>query len=218
MISTKQDKARAFLVATEQSEAPDWRAAAYRVLALLEPKRTAPKQTTRADGCVDIVDYQPKGKERRVGPTMVCTFADGVTSRMTFATQTGKALNVGRGLRHCVNRYRQRVAFPYVPPSYAWGEPLATLRDKREEISVPCIVSAHVEREGEVIARVNAQEASLFTEQKRKGNVTGAAFHNWIADAATCVMQPPVNEQTKHFRRVSAGLNGGVKHATFLFG
>ena len=60
-------------------------------------------------------DYQITRKFRadRPGPTCAVTFADGETCRMTTATQPGKPLNVGRGLRLCVLAWHQRKRQPF---------------------------------------------------------------------------------------------------------
>lgn len=133
----------------------DWRKIAdqlFHELSRSRPRTSPKKPTIRDDGFVDIVYYKPKGKEKTVGPTMVVIFEDGTLARMTFATQTGKPLNVGRGLRHCVARYRQHVAYPELIDSQ-------TYRD----LSVPPIWSAHVERDGQIIGRVAPDEANAYT-------------------------------------------------------
>jgi hypothetical protein len=86
---------------------------------------------------------------------MVCVFADGVMRRMTFATQEGKPLNTGRGLRLCVGAYRLRVA--------------AILNSTPQRAIVPAIVEAWVERDGRVIARVDASKANEHTAEHRAG-------------------------------------------------
>lgn len=142
----------------ERDPSANWQEVARKLLDIFVlPKKSA--LSKRTDGFLDIVDYQPKGREKTVGPTMVTTFEDGRTVRMTFATQTGLALNTGRGLRHCINSYRLYAAKRNYDETFMAA------------IEVPPITSAYVEINGNIIGNISPDEANSLTIEQRRSRM-----------------------------------------------
>lgn len=133
--------------AARTSDNPDWRAVAELLRAALPERRRA---AARSDGLTDIADYESKSRASRVGPTMVLTFEDDRMVRATFSTDEGKAINAGRGLRVACSFYRTKVAHPIVDTAAMKG------------IAIPPIRSAHVERDGNVIAIYDPAECNAY--------------------------------------------------------
>jgi hypothetical protein len=153
---TKQDTIDYFEAALRQPDVADWRDVAVRLHAALT-MRPAKRAKERTDGYTAIAEYVTKGKSARRGPSMVATFEDGTQVRMSFASQEGKPVNAGLGLRVVCSAYRTKRAFP--------------INDLKaiNRMGVPPIRSAQVERDGEVLAVYHPDDCNAYTDPYRQG-------------------------------------------------
>lgn len=155
------------------SASPDWRAVAEALRAAM-PERKARLALVRNDGCTDIVDYVPKRKATRVGPTMVVSFEDGTMVRATFPTEEGKPINAGYGLRVACSFYRTRKAWPLARTAASHvGHDVMAIAEADLRIAatlgVPAIRAAYVERDGDVLAVYDPAECNAHTAACRRG-------------------------------------------------